>query len=104
MFTCLNHTSLSALWIGFLNYYSTFFEFDKNIIQIRQKRDLKMDEKNWDEKFMYIEDPFEITHNLARGVIQQMAGHIENVFQIYFEIATSEYLSFTVKGLKSIKS
>ena len=100
LFTCLNHTSLSRLWIGFLQYFSRDFPFDQLTVQIRQKATLtKATSSEWStEKFMFIEDPFELTHNLARGVTQQMAKHIVEIFQIYLDVATSQFLPFTVKG------
>ena len=90
-FTCLNHSTTSRLWVGFLEYYSYDFNFKNAIVQIRQAR--PVENKTWDEKCMYIEDPFELSHNLARGVTSQMAEHIVHVFKPGFEIVNPHRLN-----------
>ena len=77
----VNDQSLSRIWIGFLQYYTENFKFDKTTIQIRHKCHLTTFEKEWTSKCISIEDPFELTHNLGCGVSRKMANYIVKVLQ-----------------------
>jgi len=81
LFKCPNSESLARIWIGFLQYYTEDFQFDKTTIQIRHKSQLTTFEKEWTSKCISIEDPFELTHNLGCGVSRKMANYIVKVFQ-----------------------
>ncbi len=53
------------LWIEFLRYYTEQFDYEKNVITIRQFDPLRRYEKGWFHPTITIEDPFVLTHNLA---------------------------------------
>ena len=64
----LNKQSIGELWLGFLRYYTETFDWDSNVVCIRDNNTLTRKDKNWTKHRMAIEDPFELTHNLAAGV------------------------------------
>jgi terminal uridylyltransferase len=53
------------LWIAFLRYYTEQFNYEKNVITIRQYEPLQRFEKGWFHQTIAIEDPFILNHNLA---------------------------------------
>ncbi len=53
------------LWIEFLRYYIERFNYENNVVTIRQIEPLRRDEKGWFNHTIAIEDPFILTHNLA---------------------------------------
>jgi DNA polymerase sigma len=55
----------AELWIEFLRYYTERFDYEKNIVTIRQLQLLDRHEKGWFHQTIAIEDPFIRTHNLA---------------------------------------
>ncbi len=57
--------TIGELWIEFLRYYVEKFDYEKNIVTIRQFQPLRRDEKGWFKKTIAIEDPFILTHDLA---------------------------------------
>jgi DNA polymerase sigma len=59
------------LWVQFLRYYTEKFDYDKNVITIRQLEPLRRDEKGWFHQTIAIEDPFILTHNLADKLSRQ---------------------------------
>ncbi|CAF3905534.1 unnamed protein product, partial [Rotaria sp. Silwood1] len=61
----LNKLSSGELWIEFLRYYTEIFDYDKNIVTIRQFRSLLRSEKGWFHPTIAIEDPFILTHDLT---------------------------------------
>jgi DNA polymerase sigma len=60
-----NRLTTGELWIAFLRYYTEQFDYEQNVITIRQFEPLRRDEKGWFHPTIAIEDPFIITHNLA---------------------------------------
>ncbi|CAF3947268.1 unnamed protein product [Rotaria sordida] len=60
-----NKLSSGALWIEFLRFYTERFDYEKNIVTIRQYEPLSRLEKGWFRRTIAIEDPFILTHNLA---------------------------------------
>ena len=68
--------SVGELLIEFFRYYGHQFSFSENVVCVRKEGVLTKIEKNWTSdkstprmKYNFcIEDPFEITHNLARVV------------------------------------
>ena len=75
-----NMESLGELYIAFFKYYSEDFLFDFDVVTIRDKKLLNRYRKanstscltldfNVDSgKAMAVEDPFDLSHNVARGV------------------------------------
>ncbi|CAF1021724.1 unnamed protein product [Rotaria sp. Silwood1] len=61
----LNKLSSGELWIELLRYYTELFDYEKNIVTIRQYEPLSRLEKGWFRQTIAIEDPFILTHNLA---------------------------------------
>ncbi|CAF4848875.1 unnamed protein product [Rotaria sp. Silwood1] len=61
----LNKLSSGELWIEFLRYYTEIFDYDKNIVTIRQFQPLPRSEKGWFHPTIAIEDPFILTHDLT---------------------------------------
>ncbi|CAM4982835.1 unnamed protein product [Rotaria socialis] len=61
----LNKLSSGDLWIEFLRYYTERFDYNKNIVTIRQFKPLLRRENGWLRPTIAIEDPFMLTHNLA---------------------------------------
>ncbi len=53
------------LWIDFLCYYTEIFDYEQNVVTIRQLKLLRRSEKGWFRQVIAIEDPFVLTHNLA---------------------------------------
>jgi terminal uridylyltransferase len=60
--------SVGALWIEFLRFYTEQFNYDEHVVSIRQKAPLLKHEKGWFRQSIAIEDPFELSHNLAGGL------------------------------------
>jgi terminal uridylyltransferase len=63
-----NEQSVGELWLGFLRYYTENFDWNNNVVSIRSNGELTRKAKNWNKHKMAIEDPFELSHNLAAGV------------------------------------
>ena len=63
-----NKLSTGALWIEFLRFYTEQFNYDEHVVTIRQSQALSKHEKGWFRQTIAIEDPFELTHNLAGGL------------------------------------
>jgi hypothetical protein len=60
-----------ALWVALLRYYTEQFNYTKNIVTIRQYEPLLHVDKAWFRKVIAIEDPFELSHNLAENLSAQ---------------------------------
>ncbi|EPB69053.1 zinc knuckle [Ancylostoma ceylanicum] len=65
-----NRSSVSQLFVGFLDYYARF-DFETQVIQIRRRKPLLKMEKDWNRS-VCIEDPFDLNHNLGSGVTRKM--------------------------------
>lgn len=63
-----NTQSVGQLWVGFLRYYTETFDWDNHVVCIRLSEPLTRKVKNWTKHRLAIEDPFELSHNLAAGV------------------------------------
>ncbi|CAK6970523.1 poly(A) RNA polymerase GLD2 [Scomber scombrus] len=67
-----NQSSLGDLLLGFLKYYATDFRWDKQVISVREARAFpKNHSKEWRNKFMCVEEPFE-RNNVARAVHERV--------------------------------
>ena len=78
-----NTQSVGELWLGFLRYYTECFDWENHVVCIRLARaddPLTRKAKNWTKHRLAIEDPFELTHNLAAGVSPKMALYILRSF------------------------
>ena len=68
-----NKQSVGELWLGFLRYYTEKFDWNEHVVCVRQSNDqLTRKQKNWTKHRLAIEDPFELSHNLAAGVSHKM--------------------------------
>ena len=63
-----NNLTVGELWLGFLRYYTEVFDWENQVVCIRDPNPLTRKEKNWTKHRLAIEDPFELSHNLAAGV------------------------------------
>ena len=68
MWKCENTLSTGRLWIEFLRYFTEIFNYDEHVVTIRQFEPLLKHEKGWFKHTIAIEDPFELSHNLAGGL------------------------------------
>ncbi|CAF3577295.1 unnamed protein product [Rotaria sp. Silwood1] len=76
----LNKLSSGELWIELLRYYTELFDYEKNIVTIRQYEPLSRLEKGWFRQTIAIEDPFILTHNLADTLFLKKWIRIRHVF------------------------
>ncbi|CAF0920940.1 unnamed protein product [Didymodactylos carnosus] len=63
-----NLLSVGALWIEFLRYYTETFNYEEHIVSIRKSEPLTRWDKGWFRPTLAVEDPFELSHNLAAGL------------------------------------
>uniref|UniRef100_A0A9J8CPT4 polynucleotide adenylyltransferase n=1 Tax=Cyprinus carpio carpio TaxID=630221 RepID=A0A9J8CPT4_CYPCA len=71
-FVSKNQSSLGDLLLGFLKYYATVFKWDKHVISVREAKTLpKTYCKEWRDKFICVEEPFDQT-NTARAVHEKV--------------------------------
>lgn len=75
-----NVQSVGELWIGFLRYYTETFDWNNNVVSIRSTAPLTRKAKNWTKHKLAIEDPFELSHNLAAGVSHKTGHYILTCF------------------------
>ncbi|EPB69052.1 PAP/25A associated domain protein [Ancylostoma ceylanicum] len=69
--------SAYELFVGFLDYFSTHFQYDKHVIQVNTPGNVvKMG--RWYRCPLVIRDPFELDHNLAQGVDDDMFRYIRS--------------------------
>ncbi|XP_058491442.1 poly(A) RNA polymerase GLD2 [Solea solea] len=67
-----NQSSLGELLLGFLKYYARDFRWDQQVISIREARAFpKNNSKEWRNKFICVEEPFE-RNNVARAVHERI--------------------------------
>jgi DNA polymerase sigma len=71
-----NIEKLDELLIAFFRYYATEYNYTSSIISIRHGGLLLKSQEGWlndgseSRHYLYIEDPFDVTHNLGRVVTQ----------------------------------
>ncbi|CAF1021216.1 unnamed protein product [Adineta ricciae] len=75
-----NTLTTGALWIEFLRYYTEQFNYEEHVVTIRQLEPLFKHEKGWFRQTIAIEDPFELSHNLAGGLSPRNWILIRRVF------------------------
>ncbi|KAL4003050.1 Cid1 poly A polymerase family protein [Acanthocheilonema viteae] len=78
--TVYNRSTVGELWIGFLDYFGTKFDFTQEVVQIRQTQRLMKLDKGWQSRPIAIEDPFDLTHNLSSGVHSKTMAYIHKSF------------------------
>ena len=61
----VNHQNLADLWLEFLCYCVSKFDWDKQVISLRQIEPLSKVDKYWTNRKIGIEDPFNLSHNLG---------------------------------------
>lgn len=79
-----NTMTMTQLFKGFYRYYSVF-NFNTSVVTIRTSEALTRFRKNWNDCTMAIEDPFELTYNLASRLDEQMGIYIINSFAYIYK-------------------
>ncbi|XP_049651639.1 terminal uridylyltransferase 7 isoform X3 [Accipiter gentilis] len=75
-----NTESIGQLWLGLLRFYTEEFDFKEHVICIRRKNLLTTFKKQWTSKYIVIEDPFDLNHNLGAGLSRKMTNFIMKAF------------------------
>ncbi|NWU38121.1 TUT7 uridylyltransferase, partial [Hylia prasina] len=75
-----NTESAGQLWLGLLRFYTEEFDFKEHVISIRRKNLLTTFKKQWTSKYIVIEDPFDLNHNLGAGLSRKMTNFIMKAF------------------------
>uniref|UniRef100_A0A8B9GEQ5 Terminal uridylyl transferase 7 n=1 Tax=Amazona collaria TaxID=241587 RepID=A0A8B9GEQ5_9PSIT len=75
-----NTESVGQLWLGLLRFYTEDFDFKEHVICIRSKNLLTTFKKQWTSKYIVIEDPFDLNHNLGAGLSRKMTNFIMKAF------------------------
>ncbi|XP_031426923.1 terminal uridylyltransferase 7 [Clupea harengus] len=75
-----NRESVGELWLGLLRFYTEHFDFKEHVICVRQKDTLSPFQKQWTSKYITIEDPFDLHHNLGGGLSRRMINFIMKAF------------------------
>ncbi|CAI2353006.1 unnamed protein product [Caenorhabditis sp. 36 PRJEB53466] len=73
-----NTQSCAELLIGYFEWMCSF-DFEHTVVQCRQKDIVTKAEKEW-SRFMCVEDPFDLNHNLAAAITKQMLVHMQKTF------------------------
>uniref|UniRef100_A0A3P9NVC0 CCHC-type domain-containing protein n=1 Tax=Poecilia reticulata TaxID=8081 RepID=A0A3P9NVC0_POERE len=75
-----NTESVGELWLGLLRFYTEDFDFREHVVCIRQHTRLTTFNKQWTSKYIVIEDPFDLNHNLGAGLSRRMTNFIMKAF------------------------
>ncbi|XP_075344695.1 terminal uridylyltransferase 7 isoform X2 [Mycteria americana] len=75
-----NTESVGQLWLALLRFYTEEFDFKEHVICIRRKNLLTTFKKQWTSKYIVIEDPFDLNHNLGAGLSRKMTNFIMKAF------------------------
>ncbi|KAH0628219.1 hypothetical protein JD844_009091 [Phrynosoma platyrhinos] len=75
-----NKESVGELWLGLLRFYTEEFDFKEHVICIRRRNLLTTFKKQWTSKYIVIEDPFDLNHNLGAGLSRKMTNFIMKAF------------------------
>nr|XP_006626837.2 PREDICTED: poly(A) RNA polymerase GLD2 [Lepisosteus oculatus]XP_015220995.1 PREDICTED: poly(A) RNA polymerase GLD2 [Lepisosteus oculatus]XP_015221003.1 PREDICTED: poly(A) RNA polymerase GLD2 [Lepisosteus oculatus] len=71
-YTSKNESTLGDLFLGFLKYYATVFNWEKYMISVREAKALpRPNSKEWKQKYICVEEPFERS-NTARAVHEKV--------------------------------
>ncbi|XP_051923084.1 terminal uridylyltransferase 7 isoform X50 [Hippocampus zosterae] len=75
-----NTETVGELWLGLLRFYTEDFDFKEHVVCTRQKARLTTFNKQWTSKYIVIEDPFDLSHNLGAGLSRKMTNFIMKAF------------------------
>ncbi|KAM7017608.1 terminal uridylyltransferase 7 [Tautogolabrus adspersus] len=75
-----NTETVGELWLGLLRFYTEDFDFREHVVCIRQQGCLTTFNKQWTSKYIVIEDPFDLNHNLGAGLSRKMTNFIMKAF------------------------
>ncbi|XP_068461077.1 terminal uridylyltransferase 7 isoform X2 [Clinocottus analis] len=75
-----NTETVGELWLGLLRFYTEDFDFREHVICLRQRGRLTTFNKQWTSKYIVIEDPFDLNHNLGAGLSRKMTNFIMKAF------------------------
>ncbi|XP_047448090.1 terminal uridylyltransferase 7 [Mugil cephalus] len=75
-----NTETVGQLWLGLLRFYTEDFDFREHVICVRQQARLTTFNKQWTSKYIVIEDPFDLNHNLGAGLSRKMTNFIMKAF------------------------
>ncbi|XP_070689581.1 terminal uridylyltransferase 7 isoform X2 [Pempheris klunzingeri] len=75
-----NTETVGELWLGLLRFYTEDFDFREHVVCIRQHGRLTTFNKQWTSKYIVIEDPFDLNHNLGAGLSRKMTNFIMKAF------------------------
>ncbi|XP_038133260.1 terminal uridylyltransferase 4 isoform X2 [Cyprinodon tularosa] len=75
-----NTETVGELWLGLLRFYTEEFDFREHVVCIRQHARLTTFNKQWTSKYIVIEDPFDLNHNLGAGLSRRMTNFIMKAF------------------------
>ncbi|KAE8291936.1 Terminal uridylyltransferase 7 [Larimichthys crocea] len=75
-----NTEAVGELWLGLLRFYTEDFDFREHVVCIRQHGRLTTFNKQWTSKYIVIEDPFDLNHNLGAGLSRKMTNFIMKAF------------------------
>ncbi|XP_074525607.1 terminal uridylyltransferase 7 [Halichoeres trimaculatus] len=75
-----NTETVGELWLGLLRFYTEDFDFREHVVCIRQHSRLTTFNKQWTSKYIVIEDPFDLNHNLGAGLSRKMTNFIMKAF------------------------
>ncbi|KAM6930542.1 terminal uridylyltransferase 7 [Xenentodon cancila] len=71
-----NTETVGELWLGLLRFYTEDFDFKEHVVCIRHYARLTTFNKQWTSKYIVIEDPFDLNHNLGAGLSRKMTNFI----------------------------
>ena len=100
-----NNQNLAELWLEFLCYCVSKFNWDKYVISLRQLEPIPKVDKEWTNRKIAIEDPFNLKHNLGTVLSFRNAIKLRKCFiqarEFYHKprnvIDYLDWLVFTVK-------
>lgn len=75
-----NTETVGELWLGLLRFYTEEFDFREHVVCIRLHNRLTTFNKQWTSKYIVIEDPFDLNHNLGAGLSRKMTNFIMKAF------------------------
>ncbi|XP_059193159.1 terminal uridylyltransferase 7 isoform X2 [Centropristis striata] len=75
-----NTETVGELWLGLLRFYTEDFDFRDHVVCIRLHDRLTTFNKQWTSKYIVIEDPFDLNHNLGAGLSRKMTNFIMKAF------------------------
>ncbi|XP_078107333.1 terminal uridylyltransferase 7 [Sander vitreus] len=75
-----NTETVGELWLGLLRFYTEDFDFREHVVCIRLHSCLTTFNKQWTSKYIVIEDPFDLNHNLGAGLSRKMTNFIMKAF------------------------